>query len=108
MSREISMFKIMAANAKLQKHMANILEAKAIELKKTRDWLCDHRSTDEYLESIHRFNDSISLNREIVEIINGITKVEKGLALNLGILLDSGEDASDYPMDNSSFNSDGV
>jgi len=93
MNREGSMIKILTANSRLQKHMSIILEAKTKEIEKARNWLYNHVHENGYPDEIHQLRDPLKLHQYIVGVIDGITKVENGLAKNMGILLNSGAEA---------------
>lgn len=95
MSREKSYTRIIAANASMQEHIAVILEAKARELEKTRNWACNHLLPLTYEDHKSLLEEPLKLHEQMVEVIDGITKVENGLAKNLGIVLEEDDDSTD-------------
>lgn len=92
MSKEQSYLRIIAANASIQKHIAVILEAKAKELEKSRIWTCSHLHPQQYEDHKDLLEEPLKVHEQMIEIIEGITKVENGLAKNLSILLEEEED----------------
>lgn len=111
MAREESLIRILAANAKLQLHMAVILEAKGTELAKSRNWLCAHIRPDGYPDHDQQLKEPLKIHEQIVEVLDGIVKVENGLAKNLEILIGPEEEQESFGsgglLFNNIFGSDG-
>jgi hypothetical protein len=96
MSREASLLRILAANANIQKHVSIMLEAKANELAKSRSWACCHLKPHTYEDHVKQLKEPLKLHEQIVEVLDGLTKVENGLGRHLGLLIGSHEDASEF------------
>lgn len=79
---------ILESTARMQQNISIILEAKAVETEKSRIWLAHHVSPG-YFEHDHEAQVKLSLeiHEQMVEMLNGLTKMEWGLARNLKILL---------------------
>lgn len=95
MSRDESYLKVFEATAQIQQHISIILQAKAAEARKTRNWLCYHMIEAAYSSHADQQEEPYKFHDNIVETIDAITKVELGLAANLKILLNQDEDSSD-------------
>lgn len=94
MSREQSYLDILAASTLMQQHIAIILDAKASEAEKSRNWLCRHILETAYSEDKSQLTESKKFHEQIVEVIEGITKVELGLAAHLKIFFSDDDDSS--------------
>lgn len=94
MSREQSYLNILGACTLMQRHIAIILDAKASEAEKTRNWLCRHVLASSYHEDKSQLTESNKFHEQIVEMIEGITKVESGLAAHLKIFFSEEEVSS--------------
>ena len=105
MSREKSLQRILAAGAQIQLHLSYILAAKALEIAKSRNWTCSHLMPHTYENHKKQTVESLKFHEQLVELLDGITKVENGLAKNLGIVL--GEDGTDA-MGGGGFSLDGL
>lgn len=92
MSRDDSYINILRATARMQYHIATILEAKADEAEKSRNWICRHVSASSFSNDEDQLKQPIQFHEQIVEAIDGITKVESGLAANLKVLLNQEDD----------------
>lgn len=94
MSRNESFIRMLEASAIIQYNVALLLEAKAIEAEKSRNWYLRHvndRAFTQFEDQIKQANET---HEQLVELIDGLTKVENALAKNLGILLGSSDDDS--------------
>ncbi len=100
MSREHSFLRILAANAKIQMHVSYILESKAKELEKSRNWTCRHMLDTAFGDHDSQLKESLKVHEQLIEVIDGITKVENGLARNLKLLV--GQDESGGGLDGDS------
>lgn len=95
MNREESYLKVFEATALIQHHIAIILQAKAAEARKTRNWLCAHMVEEAFSSHADQQEEPYKFHDQIVETIDAITKVELGLAANLKVLFNQAEDESD-------------
>ncbi|WP_010271023.1 hypothetical protein [Paenibacillus senegalensis] len=86
---------ILESTAKMQQNISIILEAKAAETEKSRVWLAHHVHPG-YFEHDHESQVKLSLeiHEQLVELINGLTKMEWGLGRNLKILLNQDQQES--------------
>ncbi|GIP39138.1 hypothetical protein J31TS4_24180 [Paenibacillus sp. J31TS4] len=91
MNRKDEMLRILEAAVSIQKQVAGILEAKVVEADKSQSWILRHIRPEAFdsSETFHRR--SIEIHESIIETIDGLTKMEQGLARNLKELLDRGE-----------------
>ena len=105
MSREESFLRILGASAQIQFHLSVILEAKAKELEKSRNWACAHLLSHTYETHKTQLEEPLKLHEQLVEVLDGITKVENGMAKSLGLVL--GDDGSDS-MGSGGFSLDGL
>ncbi|MBB3113631.1 hypothetical protein FHS18_005744 [Paenibacillus phyllosphaerae] len=79
MSRETAYARMLDASAKLQWNIALILDAKALEAEKVRSWLCNHVSTDAYGVQQDQLKDSLIVHDQVIEVIEGLTKLNQGM-----------------------------
>jgi hypothetical protein len=93
MSREEAMLAMLEAAAKLQYNIALILEAKAVEAEKARSWLCQHLSDASFALYGEQLKKSLEIHDQLIEVIDGLTKMESGLTRNLEVVLNKGEPA---------------
>lgn len=93
MSRDQSMLGLLHAAAKIQWNVALILEAKAVEAEKVRAWICGHMRPDSDGAGPEVLKEWSGVGDQVVETIEGITKVATGLNGTLKALMQSGEDA---------------
>jgi len=90
--------RILAANANIQHHLAIILEAQAREMVKVGAWTHAQVRSSTYELHEAQFKDALRIHERMVEVIDGITKVETGLARHMKMALHTdsdGESSSD-------------
>jgi hypothetical protein len=97
MSRESSYLLILEAAAKHQASIASILEAKAREAEKACHWICKHMHPSFFPSGEELHKQSMEVHGQIVELIEGITRMEQGLGRNLRVFL-SREEPEPFPM----------
>jgi hypothetical protein len=95
MKREEAYHLTLDAIAKIQWNVAMILEAKATEAEKVRNWLCTHITNDTYVAHQDQLTTSLQLHEQNIEVIEGLTKLCNGLSHNLKIILHPDGDESD-------------
>ncbi|TFE27860.1 restriction endonuclease subunit S [Cohnella luojiensis] len=95
MSREEAYHLTLDAIAKMQWNVTMILEAKATEAEKVRNWLCTHITKDTYVAHQDQLSTSLQLHEQNIEVIDGLTKLCNGLSRNLKIILSPDGDVSD-------------
>ncbi len=87
MSREEAYHLTLDAIAKMQWNVAMILEAKATEAEKVRNWLCTHITNDTYNVDNEQLSTCLQLHEQNIEVIDGLTKLCNGLSRNMKIIL---------------------
>jgi hypothetical protein len=92
MDRNDSYRRILQAAAKFQLNIAIMLEAKAIEAEKSRHWICNHLSPSAYSGHAEHVKETMDVHDQMIEIIDGLTKMEAALAKNLQIIAGPKED----------------
>jgi hypothetical protein len=93
--RNESYIRMLEASAKIQYNIAAILEAKAYEADKAKSWICSNLHPSRYKSPDELHKQTLDIHDTIVEVIDGITKMEQGLARNLKIVLGGGENDSE-------------
>ncbi|OPA80164.1 restriction endonuclease subunit S [Paenibacillus selenitireducens] len=87
MMREQAYLHMLDATAKMQWNVAMILEAKAIEAEKVRNWALNHLSEHAFTSHVEQLKETLGIHDQLVEVIDALTKLEMGLAHNLKIIL---------------------
>ncbi len=84
------------ALAKIQANVAMILEAKAVEAEKVRNWLLNHLTLGTYTSHQDQLDASLQFSKQNVQVIEGLAKLCNSLAKNLKTILapDGAEDIS--------------
>jgi len=77
--------------AKIQLQVAQILEVKAMEAEKSRNWICSHISDASFMQYGEQLKKALEVHDQMLEVIEGMTKLENALARNLDIVLNKGE-----------------
>lgn len=92
MSREKAYLQMLESTATLQWNIAMILEAKAVEAEKVKQWTQHHIHAKAFDNHEEQLKESLSIHEQIVELVEGLTKLENGLYSNLKAVLGSGEE----------------
>lgn len=87
MEREEAYLLMLDATAKIQAHIADILEAKALEAEKSRAWICGHIHKEVVADHAEKLKKSLEFHEQLIEVMEGLTKMENGLSQNLSVLL---------------------
>jgi len=96
MNREQAYHLTLDALAKMQWNTAMILEAKATEAEKVRNWLLTHVTRDTWVAHSEQLAASLQFHEQNVELIDGLTKLCQGLNRNMkAILQPEGDDSAD-------------
>lgn len=95
MTREDAYHVTLDAIAKLQWNVAMILEAKATEAEKVRNWILHHITNDTYEGHSDQLTTCLQFNEQNVEIIDGLTKLCNGLSRNLKEIINPDKDDGD-------------
>lgn len=98
MQREEAYHLTLDAISKLQWNVVMILEAKATEAEKVRNWICTHMTNDTYAAHQDKLSSCLQLHEQNIEVIDGLTKLCNGLSRNMKIILDPDEDESNNSM----------
>lgn len=87
MGRNETLLDMLESSAQMQEHIAVILEAKALEAEQRRGWVCSHMQIHHHSGGEDCHKGSVDLHENVVDVIAGITRMELGLAKNLGHLI---------------------
>jgi hypothetical protein len=87
MSREQAFMTILEATAIMQEHVSVILQAKALEAEKAKKWICLHISDGSFADKEGQLKQCLEIHEKVIEVIEGLTKLENGLARNLKVVL---------------------
>jgi hypothetical protein len=93
LNREEAYLSMLNATAKMQYNISLILEAKALEAEKTKHWLCSHLEGSSFNGHEEQLIQAVAIHLQIVDVIDGLTKLENELGKNLKIILDQDEDS---------------
>ncbi|MCR8629686.1 hypothetical protein [Paenibacillus radicis (ex Xue et al. 2023)] len=93
MSRTDSYHKMLQAAADFQSNIALILEAKSVEAARSCQWICQHLTSDHFESHSDQIKKTIEIHEQMLEVIDGMTKMELALAKNLQVLLGQSEDS---------------
>lgn len=94
MKRSDSFLRILEASVSIQFNVSLILEAKANEAEKSRDWICGHVNHKIYDSHEDQVKSPLEYHEQFVEVIDGLTKMENALAKNLRVVLNRDEENS--------------
>ncbi|MEX1030820.1 MAG: restriction endonuclease subunit S [Paenibacillaceae bacterium] len=94
MNRNEAYVSIVEAMTSIQGHIAFILEAQAVEAEKSRSWLCEYVRDGACSDHKLQLKQATKVHGQLIEVIDGIVKMENGIAHNLKILLNKNEDSS--------------
>ncbi|USB32488.1 restriction endonuclease subunit S [Paenibacillus sp. YPG26] len=95
MSRNQAYLNMLDASAKIQWNVAMMLEAKAVEAEKVRNWTLNHLHGHSFDDHEKQLASPITIHEQIIEVLEGITKLQTGLSSNLKAVLASQEDSGD-------------
>ncbi|APO47480.1 restriction endonuclease subunit S [Paenibacillus sp. FSL H7-0942] len=103
MSREQSLILMLDAAAKMQWNIALILEAKAIEAEKVRNWTLNHLNGDTFLTHGDQVGEPLKMHDQLVELLEGLTRMETGLCNNLKAVMVQNDSEDGGGMDGGMF-----
>jgi hypothetical protein len=92
MSRKDSYHKILRATSSMQHNISLILEAKASEASRSCQWICGHLNAEHYESHGDRVKGALEIHEQLLEVIDGLTKMEQALARHMQLLLSPKED----------------
>ncbi|CAG7630508.1 hypothetical protein PAESOLCIP111_03198 [Paenibacillus solanacearum] len=87
MSRTASYHKMLRSIQDFQHNIALILEAQAHEAARSRHWVCNHLDSSHYMNHYEQVRRTGEIHNQLLEVINGLTRMEQALAKNLQALL---------------------
>ncbi len=93
MDREKAYVRMLDATARMQWNVAMILEAKAVEAEKMRTWLMNHATADAFVDHEGQLKGSIQVHEQVIETLEGLTKLGQGLAGVLKAALGTSEES---------------
>ena len=79
MNRDGAYLRMMDASAKMQRNVAMILEAKAIEAEKARSWFVNHVSPDAFADHLGELKETTQVHGHVIETLEGLTKLGQGM-----------------------------
>lgn len=96
MSRDQSYLQILESSSLMQESISRILAAKLAEARISQTWISKQLLPSQYSEASELHKQSMELHDQLIEVIDGITKMEIGLARNLKIILNREEPQQSY------------
>lgn len=87
MSRDHAYANMLEAMAKMQWNVAQILEAKALEAEKNRNWVLNHLNQQAFATHLEQLNEPIEIHEQVIEVLEGLAKLQYSLARNMNVLL---------------------
>lgn len=87
MSRDESYYKILQSVSQFQYNISLILEAKAAEASRSSQWLCHHMSSSQFENHGDQLRKTVAIHDQLIEVIDGLTKMELSLSKNLQALI---------------------
>ncbi|MBD2848196.1 restriction endonuclease subunit S [Paenibacillus sp. IB182496] len=87
MSREQSYLRMLETSAKLQLNMALMLEAKALEAEKVRNWVGHHVNPDAFGSQQELLQESMDIHDQLIEVIDGLSKLGQGMSSVMKVVL---------------------
>ncbi|MNN29272.1 hypothetical protein D3C81_1428700 [compost metagenome] len=72
-----------------------MLEAKAVEAEKVRNWTLNHLHGHSFDDHENQLSKPITVHEQIIEVLEGITKLQTGLSSNLKAVLAPQEESND-------------
>lgn len=94
MSRSDAYYQMLQAVSQLQLNIALILEAKAAESSRSSQWICRHLNSDQFELHSDQLKRTLEVHEHLIEVIDGMTKMEAALAKNLQALVGQQEEES--------------
>ncbi|MBP1156658.1 MULTISPECIES: hypothetical protein [unclassified Paenibacillus] len=94
MSREEAYHKILNSVSQFQLNISLILEAKAAEASRSSQWLCHHMSSSQFEQDGDQLRKTVEIHDQLIEVIDGMTKMEQALAKGLQALIGEKENSA--------------
>ncbi|WP_028546992.1 hypothetical protein [Paenibacillus taiwanensis] len=83
MNRERAMTKMLEAMADMQWSISMILEAKAMEAEKSRNWMLNHFTHQATATPHEQIDEALEIHDQVIEVLDGLTKLQQSLARNM-------------------------
>lgn len=94
MRREDAYHVTIDALSKMQWNVAVILESKASEAEKVRNWLVANLNAEAFPVQTDRLSICLQLHEQHIELIDGLTKMCNGLSRNMKMILNPDDGGS--------------
>ncbi|MEC0232231.1 restriction endonuclease subunit S [Paenibacillus alba] len=94
MNRNDLYLHMLDATAKLQHEIALMLEARVVEAEKSRNWICHHINSSNLEGHEHQMKQTGEIHEHVIELIDGLTKMENSLNRHMQALLGSNDAGS--------------
>lgn len=93
--REDAFLHMLDAAVNMQRDISLILEANAVESEKARNWILNHMHAAEFITDEDQIKEPLLIHKQVIEMIEVLTKLETGLCNNLKAILsqESGGDS---------------
>ncbi|PZD95136.1 restriction endonuclease subunit S [Paenibacillus sambharensis] len=79
MNREQAYMRMLDASANMQWNVAMILEAKATEAEKIRNWMVNHLTSDAFTVQQDLLKETMQVHDQVIEMIEGLNKLGQGM-----------------------------
>lgn len=93
MDRTDLYLRIIDAFTRYQGEIALILEAKAVEAEKSRNWIRSSLHGGRFASDKEQLKASIEVHEKLLEVIDGIVKMECGIGRHLKLLIGGSEES---------------
>lgn len=94
MSRIDAFVHTVDAMARIQGNIALVLEAKAVEAEKNKEWLRAFVQNGAFSDVKDQYQQSLHVHEALLSVIDGIVKMESAMARNLRIVMNKVESDS--------------
>ncbi|OME77986.1 hypothetical protein BK120_25150 [Paenibacillus sp. FSL A5-0031] len=95
MDRDQAYMRMLSSTANMQWNIAIMLEAKAAEAEKMRGWICNHVHTHTFNSHQTQLGQSIQMHDQVIEMIDGIAKLNQGIVSIMKAVLQQEEEMSE-------------
>ncbi|MBD2871517.1 restriction endonuclease subunit S [Paenibacillus sp. IB182493] len=92
MTREQSYLRMLKSTVNMQWNIASILDAKAAETEKMKNWYLNHIHAEVFDSHQKQLGQSLQLHEQVIEMIDGITKLNMGIVSVMRAVLKENED----------------
>lgn len=92
MDREQAYLRILSSTANMQWNISIMLEAKAAEAEKLRSWICNNLHSHSFNSQQSQLDQSLQMHDQVIEVIDGITKLNQGMVSILKAVLQPDEE----------------